>query len=478
MDKHSLSHPNRYAIILAGGSGTRLWPLSRNSKPKQFLCFNDELSLLQKTAQRLIKMVDPSRVFTVTNTAHKFEITGQLHTIHPSLATNVLEEPIAKNTLPAISWAVGLIHRQNPQAIIGVFPSDQDISDEVAFQNAWQSAEWGAAKGYISLFGLKPTSPHTGYGYIHAGPLFSESSSPPVRHVLRFVEKPDLKTAQHYFSSGEYFWNGGIFVFQSLDFLQVLERYQPAAFQITQLLLQNQISRADTILYNQMPETSIDYGLVEKSDKLLVTTADIGWTDLGGWEAVYQHLEKDPEQNVISGDVIALDSSRSLMWSSGKTLATFGISDLIVVQTEDATLICSRDKSDQLKNLIKLLQRQHPHLVNAHATESRPWGSYTVVHESLGYKIKKISVNPKQQLSLQRHQHRSEHWVVLKGSATVQNEDIKFSVKENGSTFIPKGNKHRLSNDTQHVLEIIEIQIGSYLGEDDIERFADIYQRI
>ena len=471
----------RYAIVLAGGSGTRLWPLSRSSKPKQLLCLNGAESLLQQTVRRVLPMVDPARVSVVTSAEYRFEVAGQLLALDAALAGGVLAEPMGRNTLPAIAWAVARIARDTPDALIGVFSSDHAVADDDAFLRAWQSAEAAAKEGYVALFGMQPTEAATGYGYIQSGKALAGANSGPLSEVhqaARFVEKPDLATAQGYLSEGGYYWNGGMFVFRADRFMEMVKQHQPQIFAATQALAENNQAIAATDVYASMPDVSIDYGLLELADNVAVVPVDMGWSDLGSWESIYQQRGKDPQGNMLEGDVLAMDSQDNLLWSEHGLVATLGVANLAVVQTRDATLICPRERVQDLKQLVAAVKKSHAHLTEIHLTVTRPWGSYTILEEGQGYKIKRILVNPGAKLSMQMHYHRSEHWVVIEGTARITNGEQDIHLEENQSTYIPKTNRHRLENPGKVPLQIIEIQTGPYLEEDDIVRFDDVYGRV
>ncbi|MEI2635658.1 MAG: mannose-1-phosphate guanylyltransferase/mannose-6-phosphate isomerase [Methylotenera sp.] len=464
---------NRYAIILCGGSGTRLWPLSRTLRPKQLLALNGEQTLLQQTTARLLKNVDAANLFTVTHEDHKFELKGQLAEVAPDAIANVLAEPCARNTLPAIAWAVSQIHKQDADAIIGVFASDHAIDNQQAFLDAWRTAEVAAQDGYLVLLGIKPHEPATGYGYIKPSQQLAYNGALPVHQVAQFVEKPNSQKAAQFVHDG-YLWNSGMFVFKASAFMRMLQQYQPEiARQIVGMTADN---FAET--YANFPNLSMDYGLAEKAEKVAVVPVDMAWSDLGSWDSIYQRHEKDSHNNVTKGDVFMQDTTNSLLWSQSSLLATAGLDNIVVIQTPDATLICDRSRTEEIKTLVARVKAYKPELTEIHQTVYRPWGSYTVLEESANFKIKRIVVNPGAKLSLQMHKHRSEHWVVVSGEATITNNEIEYKLQENQSTYIPKTHRHRLANQSDEPLAIIEVQCGDYVGEDDIIRFDDTYGRL
>lgn len=463
---------NHYAVVLCGGSGTRLWPLSRTLRPKQLLALNGEQTLLQQTTARLLAHVPASNLFTVTHEDHKFEVKGQLAEIASDSVNNVLAEPCARNTLPAIAWAVNNIHQKDADAVIGVFASDHAIDNQPAFLEAWKTAEVVAEEGYLVLLGIKPHEPATGYGYIKPAKLLKDGAMP-VYEVAQFVEKPNIEKAIQFVKDG-YLWNSGMFVFKASVFLQMLEKYQPEMTQ--QLNAMTAENFAQT--YADFTNISMDYGLAEKADKVAVVPVDMAWSDLGSWDSIYQRHAKDTQNNVIHGEVLTQDTTNSLLWSQSSLLATAGLDNIVVIQTADATLICDRGRTEEIKTLVARVKERKPELTEIHQTVYRPWGSYTVLEENINFKIKRIVVNPGAKLSMQMHKHRSEHWVVVSGEATITNGDMEFTLQANQSTYIPKTHRHRLANNGALPLSIIEVQCGDYVGEDDIVRFDDTYGRV
>lgn len=463
---------DHYAIILCGGSGTRLWPLSRAQRPKHLLCLNGEKSLLQQTARRLLQHVSARNILTVTHEDQKFEVKGQLGEVSPDLPASVLCEPAACNTLPAIARAVAQVHARDPEGLIGVFPSDHAIQDDDSFLSCWRAAEASARQGFLTLLGITPTEPATGYGYIRCGEVLQVEGDRDIRKVREFVEKPDRSTAERFVADG-YLWNGGIFVFRAREFMALLERHQPELHSLIASLDDTNV--AD--VYDRLPKVSIDYGLAEKAENVAVVPANFGWSDLGSWDSIYQTHEKDAAGNTARGDVMLMDTRDSIVWSSRGVLAAVGLRDVAVIQTDDATLVCDRSRTEDVKHLVADLSRRFPAVTECHLTVHRPWGTYTVLEEGPNFKIKRIVVNPGAKLSMQMHRHRSEHWVVIAGIAEITNGETTSSLRENESIYIPKNTRHRLENHQSVALQIIEVQCGDYVGEDDIIRFEDTYGR-
>ncbi len=452
------------SIILAGGSGTRLWPLSRELYPKQFLKIKDR-SLFQDTVSRCLQVSDISEIYVVTNEVHKYFAIGQVEELGYDLpAENLLLEPEGKNTLPAICYGMREIDKAHGRSVVGVFSSDH-VLDPIAMETI--SGAEKLTSGYMVTFGIAPSSPHTGYGYIKPGEELEIGHK-----VSEFREKPCQEDAQRYISEG-CLWNSGMFLMDTGVFLEEVQQLAPDVW--------NAFENSGTIqeIYAEMPNISIDYGIMEKSSKVSVVRLGCKWSDLGNFDAFYSEWEKDKSDNcTLSCQNVFVDSGNNFVHSnSNKLVSLIDINDMIVVDTTDALLICPRKSSEKVKEVVGFLRKRNDERINIHETVYRPWGSYTLLENSGGHKIKNISVLPGKKLSLQLHHHRSEPWVVVKGMACVENDGQKFFLRQGESTFIKAGSKHRLSNSGRLPLEIIEVQLGEYVEEDDIVRFDDEYGR-
>ncbi|MBI3798121.1 MAG: mannose-1-phosphate guanylyltransferase/mannose-6-phosphate isomerase [Deltaproteobacteria bacterium] len=477
-----------HAVILAGGGGTRLWPLSRMQYPKQFLPLLGEYTLLQQTILRLDATVPPQRLWVVTGNEQTHLVHLQLSAL-PGLGEStaqVLTEPVGRNTAAAIGLAAVHLQRCDPEAIMAVLPADHWIDRPRTFLTLLQGAIGLAEREKLVTFGIVPDHAATGYGYIHRGNPFFVSpecqSDSAVYDVERFVEKPDLSTAQAYVSNGTYYWNAGIFLWRASTILEEIATYLPALHEglteIADSLDTNKAKETLAAVYQRLESVSIDYGVLEKSARLLVVAADIGWSDLGEWTAIHRLSPQDEQGNTLSVNVLDRGSKNSFIHSSRRPIVTIGLKDLVVVDTEDALLVCAQDRIQEVKTVVQQLQTEGAEVANSPHTVQRPWGTYTVLEEGPGFKVKRVVVRPRAALSLQLHHHRSEHWVVVRGVASVINGEQDFRLAANQSTYIPLGTKHRLGNPGTESLEIIEVQTGSYLGEDDIVRFADLYNRV
>jgi mannose-1-phosphate guanylyltransferase/mannose-6-phosphate isomerase len=468
-----------YAVILAGGSGSRLWPLSRQHLPKQFLVLDGEGSLLQTTIDRLSPTIQAGNVLVVTQESHA---KGEAY--HALLSYRSLFEPIGRNTAPAIALAAAYLMVEGGDPVMVVLPSDHVIKDEVRFRALLDIAIQEARDGKLVTFGIQPTRPDTGFGYIktrnRTEPKDSQSC---VLEVERFTEKPDHATAVRFLREGNYFWNSGMFVWRASVILAEIQRYLPEVYQNVQTMLAE--SRKGTNFqqavekhFAAMPSISIDYGVLEKSDRVSLIPCDIGWNDVGSWQAVHEISPKDENGNALQGNVIAVDCKNSLIRAEKRLVAAIGLEDLCVIETADAVLISKSDQTQDVRKVVDALQERGATEHIFHTKVNRPWGSYTVLEEDPeGFKLKRIEVASGARLSLQSHKQRSEHWVVVSGTATVTNGDEVITVYKNQSTYIPIGTKHRLENRGKEPLHIVEIQVGEYLGEDDIQRYEDNYGR-
>ncbi len=461
-----------YGIILAGGSGSRLWPLSRELYPKQLLKLDGELSLLQSTFKRLNSFINSEDIISVTNIKHVNDVKFQLSQIYKEAV--VLSEPMAKNTAPAIAVSLEYLRQiKNPEEIVIIAPSDHLIKDVKAFEKTVKEGIEAAENGYIVTFGIQPVYPETGYGYIKTdGDIYG------IKKVERFIEKPDIESAEKYILEGNYYWNGGIFMAKVSVLLKEFEKYAPEIYKnILRLDFQDNINIAYGI-FEQMPSISIDYAVMEKSDKIVLSKLLSDWSDLGSWQSIYDVSKKDREGNVLEGHIIAEDVRDSLIYSDKKVVAAIGISDVVLINTEDAVLACSKESSQKVKKVFEKLKNEEDKSHLVHKTVFRPWGWYTCLAEGKGYLTKIICVTPGQKLSVQSHSQRSEHWVVLEGKAKVILDGKELYFEQGQSVDIPVKMKHSLQNPYNEELRIIEVQKGEYISEDDIIRYEDVYGRV
>lgn len=462
-----------YGLILAGGSGSRLWPLSRELYPKQLLNIQNTESLLQATFERLTDTIPAEKIISMTGVKHVSNVKYQLSKITENPV--VLSEPISKNTAPAIAIATQYISiKSKEDPVILVVPSDHMIKDIKAFSSTVKEGEKIANQGFVVTFGIKPSYPETGYGYINVTDNKIENGV----KVNKFVEKPNAELAQKYIEDGNYYWNSGIFMFKASTLLNELKICSP---DIYSLLKNFDFTASDEIPYiefDKMPSISIDYAVMEKSDKIALVKLESDWNDLGSWKSIYDVSPKDSEGNVKIGHILDEGSKNSLMYSSSKLVATIGLEDTVIVETEDAILACKADKTQDVKKIFETLKKQNDNTHLVHKTVYRPWGYYTVLAEGKGFLTKMIQVNPGQKLSVQSHNHRSEHWVVLEGMAKVLLEGKEHILSPGHSIDIDIKEIHSLQNPYKDVLKIIEVQKGDLLIEEDIVRYEDMYGRV
>jgi mannose-1-phosphate guanylyltransferase/mannose-6-phosphate isomerase len=464
-------------VILSGGSGTRLWPLSRPLFPKQFLPLYSELTMFQDTVKRLggIKAEKP---VVVCNEEHRFMVAENIRSLGLS-PLHIVLEPEGRNTAPAIAIAALLAMRQDPSAILLVLPADHVIKDTAAFEASVSAAQNLAAGGHLVTFGVKPSSPHTGYGYIEAGKPMADGAFA----IAAFREKPDLETAETFLKAGHYYWNSGMFVFQAAAYLDTLKIHEPEIYRHAAAALDGARADLDFLrlereAFKKCKDISIDYAVMEKTDKGAVVMLDAGWSDVGSWDSLWQVLPKDPAGNTLKGDVLAEDSRNNYVFAESRLVALLGVEDLAVVDTKDAVLIARRDKVQNVKAIVERLKAGGRKEAKHHRTVYRPWGHYDSIDSGERDQVKRITVKPGAKLSLQLHHHRAEHWVVVKGTARVTKGKETFLLSENESVYLPIGEVHCLENPGKIPIELIEVQTGSYLGEDDITRLEDVYGRI
>ena len=477
---------NAQPVILCGGSGTRLWPLSRTGFPKQFLCLTGKESLFQQAALRLANLgnadIQVASPIIVTGEDHRFLASEQLREIGVELGCALLE-PVGRNTAPALTLAALAALDGNVDPVLVVTPADQTVVNADAFTSAMQQAVAEAANGNIVILGVTADKPETGYGYIQVNQAEANAGL----HAVRcFVEKPDASTAQSYLNEGGYYWNAGMFVLKASVWLKALEQFRPDILQATQAAwdkrsADDKFVRPGKAEFAAIPSESVDYAAMEhcpgSSFPIKMVPLDAGWNDLGAWDAVWNVLPKDEAGNAHLGDVLTTDSRNTLVHATSRLVSLVGVDNLIVVETPDAVLVADKTRSQDVKHIVTQLQKTKREEHTLHRKVHRPWGWYDSIDEGGRFKVKRIQVKPKASLSLQKHHHRAEHWIVVAGTAEITNGDKVLTLTENQSTYIPLGEVHRLANPGTIPLEIIEVQSGSYLGEDDIVRFEDTYGR-
>ncbi|KWD78703.1 mannose-1-phosphate guanylyltransferase/mannose-6-phosphate isomerase [Burkholderia ubonensis] len=467
-------------VILSGGSGTRMWPLSRSGYPKQFLALHGEDTLLQKTVRRLDDVTGVAAPLVLTNDEQRFLVAEQLRQIGKTPACIVLE-PVGRNTGPAIAAAAFVALADDPEAVLLVLPADHLIEHAVAFREMVERAVPHARAGKLVTFGIKPTEAHTGYGYIRCGAPQAEDSG--AYEVVDFIEKPDLASAHALVADGGYYWNSGMFLFRADVYLREVERFAPSVLEqvrdaVGRACRDLDFLRLDHDAFAASPSDSIDYMVMEKTSDAIVVAADcLGWSDIGTWDALAAVSARDESGNTFKGDVVARDTKNTFVRSEHRMVAVLGVDDLVVVETADAVLVAHKSCTQDVKKIVEQLSVDGRVEGDTHRKVMRPWGSYEGIDYGERFQVKRIIVNPGASLSLQMHYHRAEHWIVVRGTARVVNGETTSLLSENQSTYIPLGTLHRLENPGKVPLEMIEVQSGSYLGEDDIVRFDDKYGR-
>ena len=472
-------------VILCGGSGTRLWPLSRQHYPKQFLKLVGDATLFQQSVSRAIALqnddIQIEEILIITNENHRFLVLEQLDELKLKTPVRILLEPEPKNTAPALTLAALAAQDVNPDSILVVTPADHYVKDLNQFTLAMREAINAAQVKTIVTLGINPSRPYTGFGYIHY------EGDDLVKNVLTFKEKPDLETAQRMIAQGQHAWNGGMFILQSKSWLNAIQQSNPEIANSINKAWKNKntdqwFERPDAQIFNQSPSDSIDYAVMEKSKELSIdvklVVLDAGWSDLGSFDALDEIEDKDKDGNIFKGDVVSLNTKNSIAITSKKNISLLGVSDLIVIETADSVLVSNKNDAQSIKELAKLLEKNHQYLLSEHKKVNRPWGWFETIDEGENFKVKRIQVNPGAKLSYQSHQFRNEHWVVVKGKATIIQDDKEITLEHDQSTYIKKGVKHQLINNEKTNLEIIEVQTGTKVIEEDIERFEDSYGRV
>lgn len=464
-------------VILSGGTGSRLWPLSRQAYPKQFLPLVGSQSMFQDTLTRLPEGMGAPLI--VANDEHRFIVKEQLEAINLK-PRSILLEPFGRNTAPAVALAAMEIARENPEEIMLVLPADHAIDQPALFHRVLAAGQVTAKKGALVLFGVTPDRPETGYGYIASGEQADAATG--ALKVSRFIEKPDARTATALLQEGGYFWNSGMFMFRADAYLEELKKHSPDIYDTCALAASNYtrdlgFTRIPAEIFEHCPDDSIDYAVMEHTNRAVLVPLDSGWNDVGSWSALWDINEKDDSDNVIIGDACLEDSRGCLVHSKDKLVTMLGVENLVVVDTKDAVMVAHRDRVQDVKKLVNQLNGSQRTEAICHREVYRPWGSYDSIDMGSRFQVKRITVKPGEKLSLQKHHHRAEHWIVVSGTAEVTRGDDTFLLAENESTYIPIGTVHRLANPGKIPLELIEVQSGTYLGEDDIERLQDNYGR-
>jgi mannose-1-phosphate guanylyltransferase len=466
-------------VIMAGGSGSRLWPLSRSLYPKQFLKLTSEHTMLQETVMRLSNLVTTPPL-VICNEEHRFIVAEQFRNIKQK--ASIILEPVGRNTAPAVTLAAELLSQQNEvdDPVLLVLAADHVIQDVSSFVETIKAAVPLAENGKLVTFGIVPSEPHTGYGYIKRGEKADNSDG---FEVNEFVEKPDLETAVKYCESGEFYWNSGMFLFKASHYLKELKKYRPEIFSVCKESLKNTTKdhdfvRLDADVFATCPDESVDYAVMENTKDAVVFPLDVGWNDIGAWSALWDVNDKDESGNTTNCDTILQDTTNSLIHGGERLITTIGLDNIVIVDTKDALLVACKDKVQDVKKIVEQLKSENRNEYKVHREVYRPWGKYDSIDNGQRYQVKRITVNPGEKLSIQMHHHRAEHWIVVSGTASVTNGDKTFLVTENESTYIPIGVIHALENPGKVPLEMIEVQSGSYLGEDDIVRFEDRYGRL
>ncbi|MCV9878019.1 mannose-1-phosphate guanylyltransferase/mannose-6-phosphate isomerase [Brenneria izbisi] len=469
-------------VIMAGGTGSRLWPMSRELYPKQFLRLSSERSMLQDTILRL-NGLDILNPLIICNEEHRFIVAEQLRQIG-HLSNNIILEPVGRNTAPAVALAALNATSNDDDPLLLVLAADHVIEDISIFHQAIQSSIPFAEQGKLVTFGIVPTSPETGYGYIQRG-IQEENGNSSAFRVQRFVEKPNLSTARQYVESGEYYWNSGMFLFRAKSFLSELNTYRPDIFEACQRSIEQPIKdeqqdfiRVNKECFKMCPSESIDYAVMEKTCNTMVVPLDAGWNDVGSWSALWEVSDKDQDGNAVNGDVFLLNVNNSYINTDEKLIAAIGVKNLVIVNTKDAVLVIDKSHVQDVKSVVEFLKKNKRSEYKCHRESYRPWGRSDTVVNTPHYNVNHITVKPGGKFSLQMHHHRAEHWVVLSGTAQVILDEKTYLLTENQSTFIPIGMSHMLENPGKIPLELLEIQSGSYLGEDDIIRIKDHYGRV